>query len=361
MTDSAPLLSIIIPTLNEAEALPMLLADIRSQRGVSLEVLVGDGGSSDGTETAALNGGARFIPARRGRGAQMNEAARLARGVYLLFLHADSRLHDPQLLAEALQALREALWLSPQVAGHFTLAFQRTTPGHDLRYAYIEAKTLLNRPGTTNGDQGLLLTRQWFEQLGGFDARLPFLEDQRIAEQIRTQGRFITLPGVLTTSARRFESEGFTRRYLSMGLIMVALHCGLDDFFNRLPGLYRHHQRCGRLLLAPILLGFWATLFAVSDPLVLTQRIETIGHFLVANAWQPFCFADVFLGQLRRGGGWRLLSFFDQRLAPGLRFRPLAIVIGWITVLLWLGLVTPLLWLGEWWEGRGGKGCTGKA
>lgn len=358
MADSAPLLSIIIPTLNEVEALPLLLADIRAQRDVHLEVIVGDGGSSDGTEEAALAGGATFIRARRGRGAQMNEAARLARGVYLLFLHADSRLEHSRLLADALQALREALWVAPRVAGHFPLRFQRSTSNNNLAFRYIEAKTHLNRPHTTNGDQGLLLSRQWFEQMGGFDERLPFLEDQRIAEQIRKQGCFITLPGLLITSARRFETEGFSRRYLSMGLIMVAFCCGLDDFFTRLPGLYRHHHQCGRLLLAPILMGFWATVFAGRDPVVFAQRIETIGRFLAGNGWQIFLFADVCLHHLGRGRGWRLLNFFDQRLAPGLRFRPLPIVLGWSAVLLFAGVVTPLVWLDEWWEKQPGVGTT---
>lgn len=350
MADSAPLLSIIIPTLNEAETLPLLLADIRAQRAVHLEVIIGDGGSSDGTEGAALNGGAQFVPARRGRGAQMNEAGRLARGVYLLFLHADSRLHDPKLLADALQALREAQWVSPKVAGHFSLCFQRTILGNDLAFRFIEAKTRLNRSNTTNGDQGLLLSQRWFNELGGFDERLPFLEDQRIAEQIRRQGRFITLPGVLTTSARRFETEGLYRRYLSMGLIMVAFSCGLDGFFTRLPGLYRHHHHCGRLLLAPILLGFWATVVEAGNTLEIVQRIERIGRYLATNAWQPFFCVDIWLQAHRKRHGWVLLSFFDQWLAPGLRFRPLAIVLGWAAVLLFAGLVTPLVWLGEWWE-----------
>lgn len=350
MADSAPLLSIIIPTLNEAETLPLLLADIHAQRDVHLEVIIGDGGSSDGTEAAALNGGARFVPARRGRGAQMNEAARLARGVYLLFLHADSRLEHAHLLADALQALREAQWVSPKVAGHFGLRFQRTTPGNDLAFRFIEAKTRLNRPNTTNGDQGLLLSRQWYNELGGFDERFPFLEDQRIAEQIRNQGRFITLPGLLTTSARRFETEGLYRRYLSMGLIMVAFSCGLDGFFTRLPALYRHHQQCGRLLLAPILIGFWATLVEMGNTLQIVQRIERIGRYLATNGWQPFFCVDVWLQAHRKRHGWVLLSFFDQWLAPRLRFRPLAIVLGWAAVLFFAGLVTPLVWLGEWWE-----------
>jgi hypothetical protein len=131
---------------------------------------------------------------------------------------------------------------------------------------------------------------------------------------------------------------------------MVAFSCGLDGFFTRLPGLYRHHHHCGRLLLAPILIGFWATLAEACTTVEIIQRIERIGRYLATNAWQPFFCVDVWLQTHRKRHGWVLLSFFDQWLAPVLRFRPLAIVLGWAAVLLFAGLVTPVVWLGEWWE-----------
>lgn len=127
-----PLLSVIVPTLNEEAALPELLAGLSRQRGIRLEVLVGDGGSTDGTEAIARNMGAHFVAATRGRGAQMNTAARLATGDYLFFLHADSRLDDPDLLAQALACLRWAEQEQPWVAGHFRLRFSRSDARHDL-------------------------------------------------------------------------------------------------------------------------------------------------------------------------------------------------------------------------------------
>lgn len=348
-TLATPLLSIIIPTLDEEASLPLLLADIAEQQGVRIEVIVGDGGSTDGTEAVAIAGGARFVRARRGRGAQMNDAAGLAGGPFLLFLHADSRLGSARQLADSIQTLREAMWTSPRVAGHFPLQFQRTTRGNNLPYRYMEAKTRLNRINTTNGDQGFLLTRQWFHELGGFDERLPFLEDQRLAERIRCQGRWITLPGVLTTSARRFETEGLYRRYLSMGLIMVAFATGLDDFFARLPGLYRLQHQCGKLLIAPILTGFFRTLFAGEGLGAINARIERIGRYLGENGWQPFFLIDVCfqaLGGARRPG----LPLYDRWIAPAFRHRLAAILIGWAAVFIFAVLITPIAWMAEWWQ-----------
>jgi len=344
-TSTTPLLSIIIPTLNEEASLPLLLADIAGQQGVPLEAIVADGGSTDGTEAAAAAGGARIVRARRGRGAQMNDAAGQARGGYLLFLHADSRFSSARQLADAIQALREATWRSPRVAGHFSLQFQRSSKGNTLAYRYMEAKTRLNRINTTNGDQGFLLTRQWFHELGGFDERLPFLEDQRLAERIRCQGCWITLPGVLTTSARRFETEGLYRRYLSMGLIMVAFSTGMDGFFTRLPGLYRLHHHCGKLLIFPILTGFFRTLFAGSRLGTIGARIERVGRYLSQNGWQPFFLIDVLRGQRR----FILLPLYDRWIAPALRHRLAALVLGWTAVFIFAVLITPLAWMMEWW------------
>ena len=106
-SDATPLLSIVIPTLNEAKTLPLLAADLVAQREITLEVLVGDGGSSDATQSVVEAAGWRFVAAPRGRGAQMNAAARLARGDLLLFLHADSRLPDSLLLGRAVAELIE--------------------------------------------------------------------------------------------------------------------------------------------------------------------------------------------------------------------------------------------------------------
>jgi rSAM/selenodomain-associated transferase 2 len=209
-------LSVIIPTLNEADNLPALLRLLRDQTGTGLEIIVADGGSSDATRELARQQGVVVVETTPGRGAQMNRGTAIATAPWLLFLHADSIPTSTSQLAQALTALQAACTAqkNERIAGHFRLRFERSQPGHDLAYHYYEEKSALNRPECTNGDQGFLLSKAFFNELGGFDESLWFLEDQRLAEKIRRSGGWITLPGVLATSARRFETEGLGRRLL---------------------------------------------------------------------------------------------------------------------------------------------------
>lgn len=247
----SPTLSVVIPTLDEAATLPALLADLAAQTGVALDVIVADGGSQDATTALAAAAGARVQTGPRGRARQMNAGRRLAQAPYLLFLHADSRLPAPELLARALAALRAED--DPHLAGHFSLRFIRSQPGHERFYRFLEAKTRSQRPGTINGDQGLLLCADWFDQLGGFDESLPFLEDQRLAARIFEHGRWLLLPGELHTSARRFEQEGHGRRYALMGLMTTAHTLGLHTFFAAAPGIYVAQMQARTLRLGPYL------------------------------------------------------------------------------------------------------------
>ena len=341
-----PELSVIVPTLDEAETLPGLLVDLRGQQGVQLEVLVADGGSLDATSAVATAAGARVVDAPRGRGAQMNAAARLARGPMLLFLHADSRLPDPHLLAGALHALETAGREGTPVAGHFPLCFVRRAERHCLGYCYLEEKSTLNREQTINGDQGLLLAASFFARLGGFDERLPFLEDQRIAARIRSCGRWLTLPGRLHTSARRFEAEGFHRRYLLMGLIMTMHSLGREEFFTRAPQVYRVQRETGRLLLSPYF-RLLRTLARHHWGLRGTgATVLRLGGYLRANLWQLFFFCDVLLHPLLGPGRYPLLGLHDRlraRLPAHDRavWIPLDALLGLGCALFFLGVLTP--------------------
>lgn len=263
----------------------------------------------------------------------MNAGARAASGAFLLFLHADSRIESPRLLADALAALRDAIAQAghQRVAGHFPLRFTGTSPEHATFYRYLEGKTRLQRPNTINGDQGLLVARSFFDALGGFDERLPFLEDQRIAAKIAERGEWILLPGELHTSARRFESEGVVERYSLMALIMGLYSAGADDFFANAPKVYATES--GALDLKPQIDAIERYLGQLS----LRDRARLlfkIGAFIRDNAWQLAYRRDV----LRNDGELTSLARFDRLIAP-LIANPAASALGAILARGWLALL----------------------
>lgn len=311
-----PQLSIIIPTLNEAEHLPDLLADLAAQHDLEAEILIADGGSTDGTLEIADSRGAQshdttVIKSAPGRGRQMNAAAAQAKADYLLFLHADCRLPKPRLLANALQHLRREDAGAYRSAGHFPLHFERNSKQHELAFRYMEGKTLLNRRHCQNGDQGLLLHRAFFGHLGGFDESLPFFEDFRIAERIHEKGRWITLPGHLTTSARRFEREGVRARYLLMAFIVIAQKADIPEFMEQAPDAYACQDATGHLLLTP----YFRTFAGIARQRGLRgawRALLNIGRLSRHHWWQCFYFLDT-LFSLR---SQPFLRFYDRAIYP---------------------------------------------
>ena len=341
------LLSVVIPTLNEAENLPSLLDDLKKQQNISLEIIVGDGGSTDATQSVADAYGAHIVCAGRGRGVQMNAAAEQASGDYLLFLHADSRIDDPCLLQNAVQAMTDERCGDDRGAGHFSLRFMRTTKRNAMAYRYAEEKSAFNRANTTNGDQGLLLTSGFFRHLGGFDESMPFLEDQRIAGKIRSQGKWITLPGYLKTSARRFETEGFHRRYILMSMMMGLYAVGAEEFFVRAPGVYRVQQDTGTLFLSPF---FGLIRRMICDDWGLWGSIRVfylLGKYIRQNSWQMFFFLDVRLRPLLGPGRYPFLSFHDRVFGPCTNFAVFNALSGVICFFWFMGVLAPFFWLAD--------------
>src|SRR5262249_55602358 len=156
--------SVIVPVLNEAGIMRGALSALGRVRG-GYEVIIVDGGSSDGTwqfvaDSIAFDPAYRLIGSPAGRGNQLNTGAAVARGHAFLFLHADSRLPD-----SAIQLIEQALEQPEIVGGNFRLEFE----GPELSSAIF---TLLNSIrrwfGIYYGDSGIWARREIFERVGGF-------------------------------------------------------------------------------------------------------------------------------------------------------------------------------------------------
>lgn len=341
-------ISVIVPTLNEEAALPVLLRDLQAQVGVTVEVLVADGGSDDRTvELARAFPCVQVIRCDQGRGRQMNRAARAARGDYLFFLHADTRIPSGAFLGPARDAMDAARRAAghDRVAGHCRLEFdRRDRRRHRVAFRYAEEKMALDRPHVVNGDQGLLLTPGFFRTIGGFEESLGLFEDQRMAADIRRHGRWVLLPGTLRTSARRFEAAGFYRLYILMAMLMGLYWAGAMTFFARVPGVYRQQRdlTTGPLLLSPFFREVRAMLREDYRPRDRLRFVGKIGRFVRSHSWQMFYFVDIWLRPVLGPGRYPFLKVHDAVFLKLTNFVVWDMLVGLLAMAWFLGVLAPV-------------------
>ena len=299
MITKPPDISLIVPLLNEAAGLPGLFATLSAQQGVNLEVILCDGGSQDGSQQLCRELGAKAafavqaIATPCGRGLQMNAGAAIARSDLLLFLHADSRFSRTDALLIAVSAYRKmSLESAGPLAARFRLRFRRQDARPSLAYCFYESKARLNRADCIRGDQGFLLQRSLFDSLGRFDTSLPFLEDVRLAAAAAERAEWLLLPAEISTSARRFETEGLYERQVANAIITDAVATGWTEFFSSLPGLYHCNSLSGRLQLFPLLDGI-RTLLAAKPATWRRSFWRATGRHVAGNIWQLFFWLDV--------------------------------------------------------------------
>lgn len=206
-------ISVIIPTLNEAACLPDALRRLRALR--PHEILVVDGGSTDGTCSLAVDAD-RLLQGPRGRAVQMNHGAAHATGDVLLFLHADCWLEDG-----ALAAVENCLARRGVAAGCFRMCVEAA--GWLYRCIDFCATARVQLTGLIYGDQGFFLKRQLFRQLGGFPP-LRFMEDAYFSKVLRRHGRLVVAPRRIFVSPRRWQRRGLIRQTLrNWGLTALAV------------------------------------------------------------------------------------------------------------------------------------------
>ncbi|MDF1736252.1 MAG: TIGR04283 family arsenosugar biosynthesis glycosyltransferase [Minwuia sp.] len=207
-------LSVIIPCLNAAETLGPVLATV--QGAPVTEILVVDGGSTDGTPTLATGPGVRLLEAARGRGHQMRQGAQAATGPWLLFLHGDTRL-APEWRQAACDFMADPANLARAGAFRLRLDSDRRAARRVERLVAWRCRAL----GLPWGDQGLLIHADLLATLGGYP-ELPLMEDVTLVRRLGRR-RLTMLDADAVTSASRYERDGWWARPLR-NAVLLTLH-----------------------------------------------------------------------------------------------------------------------------------------
>jgi len=201
-----PTLSIVMPVLNESTRIVEALEALAALRRRGTEVIVVDGGSKDGTADVAAPLADRIIVSPRGRARQMNAGAVVAQGRMLLFLHADTRLPpDARTLVER------------TLAAHHWGRFDVTLEGRSAWLRVIAAMMNLRSrlTGISTGDQAIFVTRAAFAAAGAYPDQ-PLMEDIELSKRLKRIGPPACLRARVTTSGRRWDTQGVWRTILLM-------------------------------------------------------------------------------------------------------------------------------------------------
>ena len=220
-------ISIIIPTLNEAETVGTLLSQLQGLAGV--EVIVVDGTSHDETAAVVEKSGAKLIQTSADRALQLNKGAEAAQGDILLFLHSDTKLAPG-----FVEQVRDTLDQPGVSAGAFRLSINGQGFGLRVIEWLVNFRSkVLQMP---YGDQGIFVSSDMFFSVGAFPLQA-IMEDFELMRRLKKRGKVKILPLHATTSARRWERLGILRTTAMNQAIIIGYLFGVSP--KKLAGWYR--------------------------------------------------------------------------------------------------------------------------
>ena len=230
MKQNNPQLSIIIPVLNEEDAIDTFLRSLKEHSTAENinEILVVDGGSEDATISLAANHDVTVLRSQKGRAKQMNLGAKNASGEILYFIHVDT-LPPKDFDKSIIEAV-----LNKNEVGCFQMKFD----SNSRFLGFFAWFTRVNIQLCRGGDQSLFITKNLFEKSGGFDENYVVYEDNEFIGRLYEIGPFKILPRHVKTSARRYEERGEVALQYHFGMIHLKNYLGagpeqLYDYYKR--------------------------------------------------------------------------------------------------------------------------------
>jgi rSAM/selenodomain-associated transferase 2 len=216
-------ISIIIPVLDEREALPAAIDSVRRAFPQG-QIIAVDSGSSDGSrEWLAEQKDVFLLDSLRGKGPQQNAGAEAAQGEVLLFLHADSQL--PPDAKERIDAVLSSARVS---GGAFHVRFAERWPASLPVLAWL-MNARMHMLRRCFGDQALFVRRSVFKQAGGFPD-WPLFEDYEFVRRFKKWGRFGIVSSPVTISARRFLRNGVWRTVALVMFLQAGYYLGISPW-----------------------------------------------------------------------------------------------------------------------------------
>jgi len=194
-------LDVIIPVLNGGETLANTLQGLPPVH----EVIVVDGGSTDDSVALAAAHGARILHSPPARGGQLALGAEASGAPWRLFLHADTRLDDA-----AWTALADYLARPDAASAAAVFRLKLDDPAWQARWLEFGVRLRVALLALPYGDQGLLIHRHLYTEVGGF-AALPLMEDVDLVRRLGRR-RLHLLAGASLTSAERWRRRGWLRQ-----------------------------------------------------------------------------------------------------------------------------------------------------
>lgn len=214
-------ISVIIPTFNEEANIAMLIELLKNSGGDSLsEIIVSDGGSSDKTVFQAERAGAITVESNvKCRACQMNLAAKMANGDILYFVHADTR--PPESFAQ------DILEVVQKGADAGCYRFQFDSKKFLLKInSYF---TRFDRMMFRGGDQTLFVTREVFDNVGGYDENFRVMEEYDFIKRVRKNYSFKIIPKSVLVSARKYDSNSWLKVNIANFIAFMMYRCGCSQ------------------------------------------------------------------------------------------------------------------------------------